>query len=389
MRSEGLKITEKELCTGCGACVAVCPVNAVHLAENKKGELYSEIDANRCIHCDKCRKTCPQNEKIKSNLPQKAFVACSKSESIRQEAASGGVASALYQYFASKNIKFAGVILDDKLEAVFKVGTCPEDIRNFRGSKYVFSQLLPVLPEILELIKKQEAVLFIGLPCQVAALKKLTNYSDFLFCVDIVCHGVCSNKYLKEHVQAVSKGRNVSKVSFRDPAYGTNNFIFSLFDGDTRIYKRGVDKNDVYQLCYHKALSYRENCYRCRYAKNERISDITIGDYWGIGSVSPYSGERKDISLILCNTPRGEELLTTLVKEGYLFAEERPVDEPLKTEAQLNHPSVKSKLCTTLSEKIDRTGTFEFSARTVLSKKIILNYLIPVDFRRKIRKLLK
>lgn len=389
MLSEKMKVTENELCTGCGACVVVCPTKALQLVTNVKGELYSEIDADKCIKCNKCRKICPQNVTIKSNMPRKAFVAWSQEKSIRQEAASGGVASALYKYFASQKVKFAGVKIDENMEAVFKVGSSLEDICDFRGSKYVFSNLFLIISEIMDLIKKKEKVLFIGLPCQVAALKKITNFSEFLVCIDIVCHGVCSSKYLKEHIKAVAKEKTVSKILFRDPQYGTNNFVFSLFEGDKRIYKKGVDKSDVYQLAYHKALSYRENCYNCRYAKNERISDITIGDYQGLGTASNYKGERNDVSLVLCNTERGEKLLENLVKDDYIFAEERPVFEPLKTEPQLNHPSVKSELCVELNEKIEQTGQFELSARKVLREKIILNYLIPVSLRRKIRKLLR
>lgn len=389
MLSEEMKVTESELCSGCGVCVTVCSVKALRLTSNEKGELYSEIDPDKCIKCDKCTKVCPQNQTIKSNMPRKAFVAWSQEKQVRQEAASGGVASALYKYFASQNMKFAGVKIDENMEAVFKIGSSLDDICDFKGSKYVFSKLFLIIPEIMDLIRKQEKVLFIGLPCQVAALKKITSFSEFLFCVDIVCHGVCSSKYLKEHIETVAKGKKVSKILFRDPEYGTNNFIFSLFEADNRIYKRGVDKNDVYQLAYHKALSYRENCYNCRYAKNERISDITIGDYWGIGTVSNYNGERDNISLVLCNTVQGERLFIELVKDGCLFAEERPVTEPLKTEPQLNHPSIKSKLCLELNEKIKQTGRFELAARKVLRKKIILNYLIPVSFRRKIRKVLR
>ena len=49
MLSEEMKVTESELCSGCGVCVTVCSVKALRLTSNEKGELYSEIDPDKCI----------------------------------------------------------------------------------------------------------------------------------------------------------------------------------------------------------------------------------------------------------------------------------------------------------------------------------------------------
>ena len=61
-------------------------------------------------------------------------------------------------------------------------------------------------------------------------------------------------------------------------------FVFSLFDRKgEKIYSRPVLSEDVYQVGYHKALIYRENCYACLYAGEDRCGDLTISDYKGIG----------------------------------------------------------------------------------------------------------
>jgi ferredoxin len=45
---------DKEACIGCGACVDVCPVNALSMVDGK-----AECDDNACIDCGACIATCP------------------------------------------------------------------------------------------------------------------------------------------------------------------------------------------------------------------------------------------------------------------------------------------------------------------------------------------
>jgi ferredoxin len=47
---------DKNKCTGCGACIDVCPVNAIAMKEGK-----AEIDMDKCIRCGKCHDICPVN----------------------------------------------------------------------------------------------------------------------------------------------------------------------------------------------------------------------------------------------------------------------------------------------------------------------------------------
>lgn len=42
-------------CTGCGACVDVCPVGAVELADGK-----ACVDEERCAGCEACVSVCPE-----------------------------------------------------------------------------------------------------------------------------------------------------------------------------------------------------------------------------------------------------------------------------------------------------------------------------------------
>ena len=57
----------REECTGCSACYAVCPGKCIRMEKDKEGFLYPEVDEKKCISCGKCEKVCPAINRSKSN----------------------------------------------------------------------------------------------------------------------------------------------------------------------------------------------------------------------------------------------------------------------------------------------------------------------------------
>ena len=47
-------IVDKETCNACGACVEVCPVDAITMSEKK-----ANIDSETCTECGVCVDECP------------------------------------------------------------------------------------------------------------------------------------------------------------------------------------------------------------------------------------------------------------------------------------------------------------------------------------------
>lgn len=59
MKKIPVLFTDKALCCGCSACRAVCPVQAILMAEDEEGFDYPEIDEKKCIGCYQCVTVCP------------------------------------------------------------------------------------------------------------------------------------------------------------------------------------------------------------------------------------------------------------------------------------------------------------------------------------------
>ena len=50
--------TSASECCGCGACLSVCPKNAITMQPDRYGFLYPYIDKGLCITCRLCLKVC-------------------------------------------------------------------------------------------------------------------------------------------------------------------------------------------------------------------------------------------------------------------------------------------------------------------------------------------
>ena len=53
-----------ESCSGCHACVSVCPKNCIVMTEDKLGFLRPSIDKSLCIQCGLCVRTCNKTKQI-------------------------------------------------------------------------------------------------------------------------------------------------------------------------------------------------------------------------------------------------------------------------------------------------------------------------------------
>lgn len=368
-----IEVCNRDRCTGCSACADICPKNCIVMNEDCFGALYPHIDPNSCINCGCCQKVCPSlNTDDQNPRSEQVFAAWSKDNESRNTSASGAIASELYKYALSSQIHAFGVVFERDKGAYYIEVKNSDDILRVKNSKYVYSNAQGVYKRIKQLLLTGRKVLFIGLPCQVAALKHFTgNMEANLFTVDIICHGVAPTTFLLQHIDYLEKKKHkiADTISFRDPLFNTYTFTFTLKNRGKVFYKSRVKSRDVYQLGYHRALIYRNNCYHCRFACDRRVGDITIGDYSGLGRMGGYDFPIRNVNGFICNTRKGMELMKLLQIQCVFVP--RPSEEIFKYEKQLQHPSIPHEKRAVFLAKYLEKGQFESSARFALRKDIV------------------
>lgn len=365
-----IKLADKKECTGCGACAFVCAKHSITMKEDEQGCFYPLLDSASCVECGRCQNTCPILKPLSTHAPQVAYAAWSNDDKERETSASGGIAAEIYKYALSNNSAIVGAIQKEDFHVEMKVSEDKNEIADFKNSKYVFSEAWHAYPKIKEFLKQKKQVVYIGLPCQVAALRKIFKENDNLLLVEIVCHGTAPFAYLKEHIQFIenAKGDKAVRMSFRDPNTYTYTFTFTLYNKDgVRFYAETPRKSDTYQYAYHSTISYRENCYHCHFARNKRIADITLSDYKGLGRLAPCSYGETNVSSVLVNTEKGKLFFESLLAEHKIHADVRPTNEPIEGDPQLRQPSMKGAARLDFEQLIKHCG-FEQTMQIVMKK---------------------
>ena len=335
-------ICSKEKCTGCSACYNICPNKAIVMKEDEYGFIFPFIDENKCTNCNLCRKVCPQlSGNLAFNVPTIAFAMYNKDPQKRKESTSGGAASSFYEMFLKKNGVVYGVSnLYGSVNFSFIRIEDESDIYKLKGSKYVQCYINDSYKMIKEDLDNNRKVLFIGTPCQVSGLKLfLQREYNNLVTIDIVCHGVPSQRLLFDELKNLNIDiSSVGTISFRDE----KGFNIKIMNNDGKmVYEKFFLDNDFYRN-FLNGNTYRESCYSCNYARKERVSDVTIGDFWGLSKDSSvYDDEKKGISLIIPNTEKGINMVKSIYKDSII--EERNINEAYIFNGQLNHPMVKTK----------------------------------------------
>lgn len=391
-----ITICDKDLCTDCGVCQNICPVDCIQEQFRLDGSRYCVKQEKKCISCMLCEKVCPNITKTDVHFPLKAYAAWSPDREIHHEAATGGIASSIYAYAADHNNTFFGVEMNNHFEAHFAKGKQKSDIERFRNSKYTFSFMDDIYQQVVADIKEGKKVYFVGLPCQVAAVKnycKQMKCEEMLITVDLVCHGTPPKEYFEQHMNHLEEKLKCSfkQYYFRDPAFDSGQFIMTVYSEEPKklVYKKFVKDDDLYQIGYHQAYIYRENCYKCIYANNKRIGDFTCGDYHGLGKNAPYEHNMENVSCLFVNTEKGLSVLDELVKKSYLEVYERPINEPLSHDPQLNHPSVAPAERKEFVIAFEHTKNFDEAAKMVWGKQAVKNGLIVKSHVRDIKKCIK
>lgn len=335
-----IQITNKVNCCGCTACASICPHQAISMEPDALGFLYPKVDLQKCIDCGLCDKVCAfhSNYDKSINLPEPHIYAVRHKDMHEIETSRSGAAFiAISDYVLNQGGVIYGAGYTDHFRVVHKRATNKDECNEFKGSKYVQSDLRGIFPLIKEDLKRGLTVLFSGTPCQTAGLASYIGkrLREKLILVDIVCHGVPAPYIWRDYLTYLEQKyqQPIIEVNFRDKSrIGWNGHIESF------VFQNGNKKESkTYSHLFSKCIMMRPSCSKCYYTNFNRPSDLTLADYWGWEKLSSdFNKDNKGCSLLLINTKKGQDIFEeSKNKLNYLST-----SQTLCTQPNLQHPSI-------------------------------------------------
>ena len=319
-----IEIVDKRRCSGCTACLSVCPKGCISMQEDEEGFLYPIVDDAVCIQCGKCVKVCPYSHSEFANKPEEeelalCYAAYNKNDEVRYQSSSGGMFRAL----ADKIIADGGVVFGAAFDKDFLVehtyAETLEGLRPLMGSKYLQSRMGNSFGEVKRFLKEGKKVLFTGCGCQIAGLKRFLNHDDRnLVCVDLICHGVHSPRIWQSYLYSLFSDDKVEYVNFRDKRTGQDNSSVVIKGLKSQVCEK--KKDFLYFKSWQYGLFTRPSCEVCPFKSDNRVSDITISDCWGFRKIAPELYDDKGLSSVVIHTDKGK-LLFDAVASQLVFKE--------------------------------------------------------------------
>lgn len=333
-------------CVGCGSCSISCPKQCISMEYDENGFIRPRVDRILCVGCGVCVNHCLVTypvERLYQFTNTKYYCAISGHTDLVKKSSSGG----LFALFANSVIKkggyVCGCVYDHNMKlAKHIVANKMDDVMKMCGSKYVQSNAFDCFSKIKELLSNDKEVLFTGTACQVAGLKLyLGKEYSTLFLVEILCHGVPSPQLFYDFVSYLEAKVNgtITNIQFRDKSkdgWGSEHRTSITYLDRNNNAKKKFLLLPAYFSAFFYGLSLRESCYECKFARIERVSDITIGDFWGAWKKYKkpfYEG----ISVAAVNTERGE-LLMERIQPELSFLENLSIDEAIYSNDNFEHP---------------------------------------------------
>ncbi len=333
----------RENCSGCSLCSLICTRDSITMIEDGEGFLQPVVNYETCIDCGKCYNLCPSKERVELENKPQYYSAVAKDKQLLNKSSSGGVFITLASSFIERGGYVCGCVFNEQMVAVHICTNKIEDVKRMMGSKYVQSSITQCMTEVKRLLKDNKRVLFTGTACQVEAIKRFTHNPENLFCVDILCHGVPSPLYLKKYVDYLQRkhGGKLINLQFRNKdkrGWGSEHRTYYEIqrNGAIKGYRPSIP---AYFCSFFWGINLRESCYNCKFTGTQRVSDITIGDFWG--SWSYYKKAfREGISIVSINSNKGESLFNS-VKDHFDTCSLIPMKDALGTNTNFYHPTVK------------------------------------------------
>ena len=252
-------------------------------------------------------------------MQKKAYAAFCLDKNIRNKSSSGGIFYPLAKGIIKNNGVVFGAMFGKDWKIVHGYAETLKDIEAFLGSKYVQSNIGNMFIKAKEFLESGRTVLFSGTPCQIYGLKSyLRKEYRNLYTIDLICHGVSSPKIWSDYLKEQSKEKVISKINFRDKTTGWRNFSVNINFSDDSVYRKS-HLEETYFKGFMEDIYLRPSCYECKFKGIDRISDITLSDFWGVEKVKLpdffVREAEKGISAVIIHSESGKTMWEMISSE--------------------------------------------------------------------------
>lgn len=371
-------------CYGCRSCEQTCPKYCIHMKPSKEGFLYPVVDEASCIHCGLCLKSCPVNQaKAYRNYPHHIYAFKNKNTKEIMRSASGGAADVAASVMLRQNGVVYGAAYDEDFVVKHIEVTENAEKERLQSSKYVQSDINDCYSKAKAMLSCGRKVLFTGTPCQIAGIYAFLGEDNInLYTLDLICHGVPSPKFFEKYLdyQRTEMNGDIIYYNFRSKhkrGWGTQYLIKTK-----RKTKTNTLSLDRYGKHFMDGDCYRESCYQCPYANMERIGDLTVGDFWGIGKSHPEFNSSKGVSSVFVNSEKGRYLFEQM--KYYAEIEPVTIEEGMAKQHNLIRPSNRPITRDSFYKGIDEPG-FVVNLKIGLQLKSRLKVLLPTKLIQKLK----
>jgi len=383
-----MEICDRELCTGCQTCVQICPTHAITMHMDKDGFYYPEINTSLCKNCDLCHKKCVANNPPNGNTPFQVFACWNKNKADRRKSASGGVFYALaQQVILNGGVVFGAAWIETGVQHI----KCDnlDDLKKLQGSKYLQSNIGNSYLSAKQLLASGHTVLFSGTPCQIAALRLfLGKEYEKLYTVDVVCHGVPSERVLQSYKEELEEKYNdsIGQIRFRvkHPNWLFSAMGYRLSSGIVRLHPLW---KDPFFLGFVNNFYLRPSCYRCSFSRPQRNGDLTLCDFWGFRAMHlKMFGHMDGVSAVMINTSSGVKLFELI--EGMIKYEKHSLQEVMAGNRNLHAPQQRPENADQFWSEYQKNSSISYLSQKYFPESKRPNYSYKSRFRTFIRLIL-
>lgn len=306
-------------CCGCTSCWNACPTGALDMVEDAEGFLYPKVNTSKCVECELCSQSCPSlhyNAEMTPVFKTEAFAAINPDEAVRKKSSSGGIFYLLAEYVLKHNGVVFGAGFNSEWEVCHYPVNTIEKLNLLQGSKYVQSRIGDTFRKVRNELLQGKLVLFSGTPCQCTGLTQyLQRDYENLLLVDFICHGVPSPRVWRDYVVCrVGEGgrKEISEISFRNKNLSWERYLLTFRLRKVNKYLAADLHHDLFLKGFLQNLYLRPSCHHCKFCTDDRVSDITLADYWGVAQDLPEMYDGKGTSVCFLHSEKAKAIFLTL-----------------------------------------------------------------------------